>query len=42
MLVNKVATDLKTSLDLDRSTRTLTLNDANISLNGITFDVKGP
>ena len=41
LLVNKVATDLKTSLDLDRSTRTLTLNDANISLNGITFDVKG-
>ena len=41
LLVNKVATDLKTSLDLDRSTRTLTLNDANISLNGITCDVKG-
>lgn len=41
LLVNKVATDLKTSLDLDRSKRTLTLNDANISLNGITFDVKG-
>ncbi|WP_462357994.1 AsmA family protein [Phocaeicola coprocola] len=41
LLVNKVATDLKTSLDLDRSTRTLTLNDANISLNGTTFDVKG-
>ena len=41
LLVNKVATDLKTSLDLDRSTRTLTLNDANISLIGITFAVKG-
>lgn len=41
LLVNKIATELKTSLDLDRSTRTLTLNDANISLNGINFDVKG-
>lgn len=41
LLVNKVATELKTSLDLDRRTRTLTLKDANISINGITFDVKG-
>lgn len=41
LLVNKVATELKTSLDLDRRTRTLTLNGANISINGITFDVKG-
>ncbi|WP_418587053.1 AsmA-like C-terminal region-containing protein [Phocaeicola sp.] len=41
LLVNKVATELRTSLDLDRRTRTLTLKDANISINGITFDVKG-
>lgn len=41
LLVSKVATELKTSLDLDRRTRTLTLKDANISINGITFDVKG-
>lgn len=41
LLVNKVATELKTSLDLDRRTRSLTLKDANISINGITFDVKG-
>lgn len=41
LLVNNVSTELKTAMNLDRKTRTLTLDDASVAVNGITFDVKG-
>ena len=41
LLANRVSTKLETGLDLNRSTRTLTLDDTRLTVNGIEFDVKG-
>ena len=41
LLANRISTKLETGLDLNRSTRTLTLDDTRLTVNGIEFDVKG-
>ena len=41
LLANRVSTKLETGLDLNRFTRTLTLDDTRLTVNGIEFDVKG-
>ena len=40
LLANRISTKLETGLDLNRSTRTLTLDDTRLTVNGIEFDVK--
>lgn len=41
LLANKIATEVETNIDLNRATRTLTLKDARLSVNGVELDVKG-
>ena len=41
LLANHIATRLRTDLELTRSTRTLTLHDARLDINGTELDVKG-
>ena len=41
LLANHIATRLRTDLELARSTRTLTLHDARLDINGTELDVKG-
>lgn len=41
LLVNHLSTRLKTDLELDRTQRTLALNNAFLSVNGIELDVQG-
>ena len=41
LLVNKIATSLKTDIVVDRSTATWTLKDTELTVNGIRLDVNG-
>ena len=41
LLANRISTKLETGMDLNRSTRTLTLDDTRLTVNGIELDVKG-
>ena len=41
LLLRRMATELKTNLDLNRQTRTLTLKDTRLSVNGVALDVDG-
>lgn len=41
LLVHRVAASLKTGIELNRSTRTITLYDALMDLNGVEMDLKG-
>ncbi len=41
LLVNHIATEFNTDIDLDRASHTIALNDARIAVNGIEFDVHG-
>lgn len=41
LILNHIAAELNTDVEVERATHLLTLNDARISVNGIRFDVKG-
>ena len=41
LLANKIATEVETDVDLNRATRTLTLRNARLAVNGVELDVKG-
>lgn len=41
LLLNHIAAELKTDLDLNRARRTLTLNETQLSVNGVTLDLNG-
>ena len=41
LLINKVATELKTTLDLNHSAGILALHDTRLTVNGIALDVDG-
>lgn len=41
LLVNRVATRLRASVELDRAQRTLTLHDALLGINGTELDLTG-
>lgn len=41
LLLNHIATELRTELDLNRERRTLTLNDTRLAVNGVELDLNG-
>lgn len=41
LLIHRVASRLKTDIELNRATRTIALHDALVDLNGVELDVKG-
>ena len=41
LLANRIALHLKTDLELDRTTRMLSLRDAQVNVNGVQLDMKG-